>query len=143
MRPQIEKGFYYLHAEGDLIYKPITVVDSDPDYFKSSFVKKFWKMNFSYRVDAWQVVLEALALGCKVERARELAGKWGLTYDDSFELIRRCRPGQITELMRDGLEIFVKEILGMEPGAYWGKLKEDWDVKMDAGRKEGKAQGTD
>lgn len=34
--------YYYLHTNGDLIGKSPAVVDSDPQYFNSSFVRRVW-----------------------------------------------------------------------------------------------------
>ena len=54
-------GWYYLHTNGELIYKPAA---SDPD-FSSPFVRKHWAFDVSDRKDAWTVLLEALAFGGK------------------------------------------------------------------------------
>ena len=116
--------YYYLHINGDLISKPPIVVDTDPQYFDSPFVKKVWKIDLTDRADAWQFILEALALGCNVERAKGLAMKWGLVYKDSLELLKRSKP---TELMKKGLPIFIKAILNMKEEEYWAKIKEDWN----------------
>jgi hypothetical protein len=35
-------GAYYLHENGDLIWKNAIVFESDPQYFDSPFVKKVW-----------------------------------------------------------------------------------------------------
>lgn len=36
------KHYYYLHENGEVIWKPAQVTDNDPDYFVSPFVKKVW-----------------------------------------------------------------------------------------------------
>lgn len=36
------KHYYYLHENGKVIHKPAIVVEMDPDYFDSPFVKKVW-----------------------------------------------------------------------------------------------------
>lgn len=111
----MSKGQVYLHTNGDLIYKPHGGVE-----FDSPFVKKVWPCDTKNRANAWTIVLEALALGCQIERARNLAKKWGLTKLDSFEMLRRVKP---TNLMKEGLNIFVKEILEMNIEDYWREVQ--------------------
>ena len=45
MKPEIRTGYYYLHINGQLIYKPAAVVETDPNYFDSMFVRKWWKID--------------------------------------------------------------------------------------------------
>ncbi len=116
-------GFYYLHTDGNLIFKPAIVV-SDPSYFDSPFVKKVWRLDTTDRLCAWRIVLEALSMGCKVNRAKELAIKWGLTFEDSIELLKRTGREEVTEAMTKGMDSFIKEILGMEIEHFWAKIKE-------------------
>ena len=40
----MRKGYYYLHINGQLIFKPDIVVESDPYYFYSPLVRKVWKI---------------------------------------------------------------------------------------------------
>ncbi len=37
--------YYYLHVNGQLIGKNPIVVESDPEYFNSKFVVKYWKID--------------------------------------------------------------------------------------------------
>ena len=83
------KGYYYLHTNGDLIYRTAFVVDADPSYFDSRFVKKCWPLNTKERESAWIICIEALALGAKKERVFELKEKWNLTDDDAQEFADR------------------------------------------------------
>jgi hypothetical protein len=111
----MNEGLYYLHKETkDLIFKKFEPENDSP------FVQKTWALNTSNREDAWTIVLEALALGVKIERAVELSRKWGLTFEDSVEMLKRLRP---TKLMVGGIKIFIKQILNMEVDEYWGKVK--------------------
>lgn len=111
-------GFYYLHRETkDLIWKKF-----DPGEDNSPFVEKVWSVGESDRGKAWQIVLEGLALGVKIERAKDLATKWNLTFKDSIEMLKRVKP---SDLMRAGMEIFVERILGMNPEEYWQKVKKE------------------
>ncbi len=118
-----EHGFYYLHRETkELIYKRF-----DPAADNSPFVQKVWTVDMSDRADAWRVVLEGLALGVKVERAKELAQKWVLTYEDSIEFLARVKP---TDLMRSGLEKFIDQILGMSHAEYWLRAEKSLKEKQ-------------
>jgi len=129
-------GFYYLHTDGSLIFKPATVIDYDPHYFDSPFVKKVWHIDLKDRLNAWKIVLEALSMGCSIPRARELAGKWKLTFEDSIELLKRTPRNEVTEAMTEGMKIFIPEILGMEVERFWTLIKEEWDGKTEKKIKE-------
>ncbi|WP_369788354.1 hypothetical protein [Rouxiella sp. WC2420] len=67
-------GWYYLHVNGDLIYKPDP--DSIADIRDSDFASCSWPIDPSDRKNAWELLVEALALGAKEERISELATKW-------------------------------------------------------------------
>lgn len=118
------KWYYYLHTNGDLIGKNPMVIDSDSQYFDSPFVKKVWQIDTEDRADCWKLVLEALALGGRADRAKELAKKWGMTLEDSVELLKREKP---TELMKKGMEIFVVSVFNMIVNDYWKKVKVNWE----------------
>lgn len=75
-------GYYYLHTNGDLIYKKfMPELDSD-------FVVKVWAFDKSQRGHAWIIAIEALALGANKERIFELKEKWGLTDSDAGEFVK-------------------------------------------------------
>lgn len=68
-------GWYYLHTNGELIYKP----DSDTiagDLRESDFVRAMWIIDLSNRVSLWNILVEALALKANKSRIEELAKKW-------------------------------------------------------------------
>lgn len=117
-------GFYYLHTNGDLIFKPAIAVDSS-EYFNSPFVKRVWPIDLKNRLCAWKIVFEALWLKCSIPRAKELVDKWGLDYKDSIEMLKRIPEEEITADMMAGMTIFIKEILGMELNEYWKKVLEE------------------
>lgn len=121
----MKKWYYYLHTNGDLINKNPVVVDSDPQYFDSSFVEKVWMIDLEERGDAWKLVLESLALGARIERVKELVEKWNLTKEDSFELLARTNAdgSGVSQQMQDGLTMFVEKILGMDIETYWNEVK--------------------
>lgn len=119
--------YYYLHTNGDFIGRnPIVVTD---DYFDSPFCKKFWKVDLQDRGQCWEMVLEALALGARPERMKELARKWRLDFKDSTEMLARTIP---TDLQRKGLDIFIEKILEMDIDEYWKKSEDHiltWPAK--------------
>ena len=114
------KWYYYLHTNGDLIGKNPAVVDSDPFYFDSDFVKKTWKIDTEDRGSCWTMLLEALALGACIDRVKELAEKWKCDKADSVEMIVRIKP---TNRLRKGITIFVEKILGEDIEAFWSNLE--------------------
>jgi hypothetical protein len=87
-------GFYYLHVNGDLIYKP--GLDAAADIRESDFARAMWPMDPEDRAGAWNIVVEGLALGANRHRVDELAAKWGCTNADAlyyaeylgFELVK-------------------------------------------------------
>jgi len=78
-------GYCYLHTNGDLIFKLASVVESDPFYFDSDFVRKVWPVDPSDRAGAWRICIEALAMEANEARVVEVAAKWQLTDDDAQE----------------------------------------------------------
>ena len=116
----MKEWYYYLHTNGDLIGKNPIVVDGDASYFDSPFVKKVWNVDMEERGTCCAMLLEALALGANVSRVKELAEKWNCDKADSIEMIRRVKPNG---LMRKGIEIFIKEVLGEDVEEYWNELE--------------------
>jgi len=76
-------GWYYLHTNGDLIYKSDSPGMS-ADIRESSFARALWPINTKNRANAWQVLVEALAIGANKARVDELAKKWGCDNDDAM-----------------------------------------------------------
>ena len=113
------KWYYYLHTNGDLIGKNPIVVDGDASYFDGPFVQKVWKINTKKRKTLWTLMLEALAKGARVEKVREIAEKNKCDKDDSIEMLKRMKPNN---LMRGGMTIFIKEILGIDVDEYWKEI---------------------
>lgn len=74
-------GWYYLHENGDLIYKPGS--DSIIDIRDSSFAKCSWPLDQNDRKSAWDLLVEASALGANKERINELAEKWKCNDSDA------------------------------------------------------------
>lgn len=114
------RWYYYLHINGDLLGKNPVAYNND-DFAENPFVKEFWLVDTENRADAWILVIEALALGARTERIKELANKWGLTAKDLKEFIFRCP--EPTKLQKNGMDKFIKIILNEEPNIFWDNLK--------------------
>ena len=74
------QGYFYLHVNGDLIYK--NNPDAITDIRDSDFCRSVWVYN-GERATAWQILVEALSLGAKQKRIEELAKKWGCDNKDA------------------------------------------------------------
>ena len=116
-------GFYYLHTNGDMIFKRFEPEGDSP------FVKKVWSLDLTNRMNAWTIALEGLFLGAKTERIEDLANKWGLTLNDSIEMLTR-RKGPSSEEV-GGLKLFIKEILKMGEEEFWEKAKQEFKEKKE------------
>lgn len=77
-------GYYYLHTNGELIFKRYLDDEQVADFRESDFVRMFWPVDMSYRGDAWTVLVEGLALGANKARVMELAEKWGCGDEDAI-----------------------------------------------------------
>jgi hypothetical protein len=67
-------GWYYLHENGELIYKPRA--DAACDIRDSNLALTMWPMDPSDRAGAWAILVEGLALGARPSRVSELADTW-------------------------------------------------------------------
>jgi hypothetical protein len=128
----MSKYYYYLHENGDLILKLPIVVESDPEYFNSPFVRKVWTIDMSERASIWRFILEAIMLNASIERIRELMDKWKMTIEDSFEFIVRTQdPG---ETMKSGLEKIIVEIFKITVPEYFEVRLRQWFIDQKAAR---------
>jgi hypothetical protein len=76
------EGWYYLHTNGDLIFKR----DYDgvaADIRESDFARALWPVDASDREGAWTILIEALAAGATKQRISELAAKWHCSDEDA------------------------------------------------------------
>ena len=89
-------GWYYLHTNGDLIYKASP--DAHVDIRDSDFARALWPCDPSDRETAWTIVVEALAGGATPSRVKELADKWRCTDEDAKVYAERLG----LRLMKDG-----------------------------------------
>lgn len=75
------EGYYYLHINGELIFK--RGEDSIVDIRESDFCRAAWTCDPTSRLNAWNMLIEALSLGAKKERIMELARKWNCDDEDA------------------------------------------------------------
>lgn len=75
-------GYYYLHENGQMIYKPYDD-GRVADFRESPFVRAFWPVDPQRRETAWQILVEALAAGANPQGVTALASKWGCTDVDA------------------------------------------------------------
>lgn len=106
-------GYYYLHTNGDLIYK-----HQEPEMESGGFVRKVWHINTTDRASAWTILLEALAMEADITRIKELANKWNCDARDLPNYLARTKG---TDLQRKGLRMFLSSIIGVDPDAWF-----DW-----------------
>ena len=75
-------GLYYLHMNGDLIYER-DLPGMAADIRDSDLAKALWFFDPSDRASAWQILVEARAIGANKDRIDELAQKWGCDDKDA------------------------------------------------------------
>jgi len=68
-------GWYYLHTNGDLIYKR-DLDGAAADIRESDFTRAMWPIGPEDREGAWNILVEACALGAMPTRIHDLAEKW-------------------------------------------------------------------
>jgi hypothetical protein len=90
------QGCYYLHTNGDLIYKPHA--ESAADIRESNFARGLWFVDPADREGAWTILVESLAAGANKARVMELAEKWKCGDTDAHEYASRIG----VKLERDG-----------------------------------------
>lgn len=76
------EGYYYLHTNGDLIFKR----DNDGvlgDFRESDFVRAFWPVIIESRESAWDFLVEAASMGANKDRVNDLIKNWKFTDDDA------------------------------------------------------------
>ena len=76
------EGWYYLHENGDLIYKR-ELGDTVAELRESTFVKGIWAFDHIDRAQAWTILIESMAAGADIHRIKNLAQKWFCDDDDA------------------------------------------------------------
>lgn len=108
-------GFYYLHTNGDLIWKRFRPEDD------SDFVKKIWECDISDRGSGWKIILESLALGARFYRVKELAAKWKCDVKDLVEyMVRNLNP---TDYEKEGICLYLEKIVQCNPEKWFDWLE--------------------
>lgn len=74
-------GWYYLHVNGDLIYKPDP--EAIADIRDSDLARCAWAVDPHDRKGAWELLVESMALGANTSRINELASKWNCNDTDA------------------------------------------------------------
>lgn len=74
-------GYYYLHVNGQLIYK--AGPDAITDIRDSDLARGVWPLDPTDRAGAWRIVVEAGAAGASPARIEELAALWKCTDEDA------------------------------------------------------------
>lgn len=120
-------GWYYLHKNGDMIFKPYMF---EPDT-NSPFVTRVWRVDREDRGTAWHVLLEGLGLNANLERCKQLADLWGCTRKDLLVYMSRNLP---TQAEKKGMVRFLEEIHKTDTRAWFewlntqiGKIAEEVD----------------
>lgn len=75
-------GWYYLHTNGDLIYKR-ELGGTAADIRESDFARAMWPLDPQDRETAWDIVIEASALGALPERIAKLSAQWQCDDEDA------------------------------------------------------------
>jgi len=91
------KGWYYLHENTELIYKP-NHDGTAADIRDSDFALALWPIDPTDRQGAWSILVEASAAGANPARIEELAAKWGCDNKDAQEYANRI----LCQLSKDG-----------------------------------------
>jgi len=77
------EGWYYLHTNGDVIFKK-GLPGIDADIRESTFAVGLWTFRGDDREQAWEILVEALAGGAREERIAELAKLWNCNDEDAL-----------------------------------------------------------
>src|SRR3990172_11287423 len=91
-------GYYYLHQNGDLIYKDASFFSVED--LESDLIRAAWPLNPKRRANAWLLLIEAGAQGANLNRIKELAEKWGVNNEDALNFVEHSFGNFI--LFRDG-----------------------------------------
>ena len=90
------KWYYYLHINGDIIGRNPIVVDSDPDYFDSPFVRKIFVVETTDRRTLVEMLAECKMLKADARQIKELEEKNNIT-DKDYECLHRIQAGEPEE----------------------------------------------
>lgn len=119
-------GYYYLHTNGELIYKKFEPESDSP------FVKKIWAIDTTDRKNAWDIIVESLSMGANKEQVLGLIKKWGCDLKD-LVMYLTCEENP-SEIKRKGLKIYF-DVIGADYDKWFDWLSKsssddsdlDWD----------------
>lgn len=81
-------GWYYLHTNGDLIYKR-ELGSTAADIRESVFAVGMWPVDPEDRKGAWSILVEASSVGANKAHITNLAKKWGCCDGDAINYAKR------------------------------------------------------
>ena len=81
-------GWYYLHTNGELIFKR-DLEGTAADIRESDFAVGMWPVDHTDRETAWTILVEGLAAGARGDQVMDLARKWNCTDGDGKIYARR------------------------------------------------------
>lgn len=113
-----DKGYYYLHENGSLIFKSGIAYD-ESDLNGNPNVKRYWKVNIPVsRPVLWTVYLESLKYGMDLKQAHKFAETHGLDVLDFYTYTGYESPTNDT---LDGCVIFMELIadIGIDKFSEW------------------------
>lgn len=77
-------GYYYLHTNGTLIYKPYIDDMQVNDFTESPFCKKYWTMYDNSRMTVWNILIDAAVNGASIQHILDKAEKFKCDNDDAL-----------------------------------------------------------
>ena len=82
-------GWFYMHENGELIYKREIDGDTASDIRDSDFARGMWPVDPQDRATGWTLLIEGLAAGANHARVQELADRAGFNNEDAQEYAKR------------------------------------------------------
>lgn len=125
-------GYYYLHQNGTLLWKPAIVVDADPHYFESPFVKTVWRVDRQDgggRARFWIILLEALVKGLSQEGAWSFIHRYNLDLEDMSRFLAFWTE-DLTEEQAKGMGDYF-HLVGVDGVAWMNWFQEERAPKPD------------
>jgi len=83
------KDCYYLHTNGDLIYKREFDGSTVAGIRESDFAVGLWFFDPQDRESAWAILVEGLAAGASKDRIADLMGTWQCDNEDAVHYAKR------------------------------------------------------
>lgn len=84
----IKTGFFYLHTNGELIYKPEATISRRQDLEESDFVVQYWPVASNHRTSLWTCLIEAAARGANQSCIDHMKKTHDITNEDAAGFAR-------------------------------------------------------